>query len=47
MTEWVTETNIKDFTRKISEEKDPEKRRILEELLDKEKAKRSRPDKTC
>ncbi len=47
MTEWVTETNIKDFARKISEERDPEKRRILQELLEREKAKRGRVDKTC
>jgi len=40
MTEWVTLKNIQDFKRKIAEEKDPEKRRILEELLAKEQAKR-------
>ena len=40
MSEWVIEKNIEDFTRKIATEKDPEKRRILEELLAKEQAKR-------
>jgi hypothetical protein len=39
MTEWVTLKNIEDFKRKLGEEKDPEKRRILQELLAKEQMK--------
>ena len=47
MTQWVVEKNIEDFTRKIAEEGDSAKRRILEELLEKEKAKRGAVPKTC
>ena len=47
MTEWVTQKNIEDFTRKISEEKDPEKRRVLERLLEQEKAKLRQLPETC
>lgn len=39
MTEWVTLKNIEDFKPKLGEEKDPEKRRILQELLAKEQMK--------
>jgi hypothetical protein len=40
MNDWVTEKNISDFQRKITEEKDPAKRRILQELLAQQKEKR-------
>jgi hypothetical protein len=46
MNDWVTETNISDFQRKITEEKDPTKRRILEELLAREKMKRLHMDQS-
>lgn len=47
MAEWVTLKNIEDFKRKLAEEKDPNKRRILEELLAKEEAKNDATDKAC
>jgi hypothetical protein len=37
--EWVTHKNIEDFKGKLAEEKDPEKRRILEALLAQEEEK--------
>lgn len=37
--QWVIKTNIADFARKLAEERDPAKRRVLEELLAKEEAK--------
>jgi hypothetical protein len=36
---WVTQKNIEDFKRKLEEEKDSDKRRILKELLLKEQMK--------
>ncbi len=39
MAEWVTLKNIEDFKRKLAEEKDPYKRRILETLLAQEREK--------
>lgn len=42
MSAWVTDQNIQDFKRKIAEEKDPEKRRILEQLLVQEQQKLAR-----
>ena len=33
MSQWITAKNITDFTRKLAEEIDPEKRRILKMLL--------------
>jgi hypothetical protein len=39
MPKWVTLKNIEDFKRKLAEEKDPERRRILEEFLAKEQVK--------
>jgi hypothetical protein len=46
MNDWVMETNISDFQRKITEETDPTKRRILEELLAREKMKRLHMDQS-
>lgn len=37
--QWVIKTNIADFKRKLAEETDPARRRVLEELLAKEEAK--------
>jgi hypothetical protein len=37
--QWVVRTNIFDFKRKLSEERDPQKRRILEMLIAQEEAK--------
>jgi hypothetical protein len=37
--QWVVRTNIADFKRKLAEEADPARRRVLEELLAKEEAK--------
>ena len=47
MAEWVTLQNIERFQKALSQETDPEKRRILEELLGKEQAKAARADETC
>jgi hypothetical protein len=44
MADWVTETNIREFRAKIERETDPEKRRILKELLAKEEGKRGQED---
>lgn len=37
--EWIVQTNIADFKRKLDIESNPEKRRILRELLRNEEAK--------
>jgi len=37
--QWVVTTNIGDFKRKLSQERDPEKRRIPEMLIAQEEAK--------
>jgi hypothetical protein len=42
MNRWVAEANISVFKRKITEETDSDKRRILKELLAKEEEKLSR-----
>jgi len=46
MSEWVTLQNIERFKKAIAEETNPEKRRVLEELLGKEQAKAAQPDNT-
>ena len=40
MTQWVTDQNIADFKEKLARETDPEKRRILADLLAREEARR-------
>lgn len=45
MSQWIIAKNIDDFRRKIAEEIDPEKRRVLTMLLAQEIEKQRREDK--
>ncbi|HKT17383.1 MAG TPA: hypothetical protein VJR47_05025 [Stellaceae bacterium] len=44
MNRWIAAKNVDDFRRKLANEKDPDRRRILAELLASEEQKLREPD---